>query len=614
MDKLNLKLESHDDDIQTPAPQQKPAQTVKQVQQAAPKPKPAKRVENIDYVKDPDLIFLNRIDNLFSKLTAKSKLVIEISQSEIRVMHLIKVKKKYNIGYWAVENLSQTDLNNPETIILTLRNLIDKKLMNNSEVVLSLYGPEVVIRTLTVPKLEGKELRDAIYWKNKNDLPNLSDDALWDFEVLGEVEEDKKRVNNVLSIIAYDAFIRKYLIILGELNIYPKLILTKPISLHSALHNLTYEWAVEEKTTVLAEIGKETTLLNFYRNGKLEFVRSIMLGSNKIDSALDRPIKLKDKHIKLHPEKIDIFKQKHGILLDLLKDDTSKNHFPYNQLFEFIKPILQMFVSEFKRSFTFYLNSYNHDQVDLLFITGGGTKLKNIDKFLEMQLDVPVHTIAPSFPSIVQGSYKPGFEYTACFGAASRKEKSFNFIPKDIKTENKYREVQNTLKVAVALVFAIILVYSSFLFFDEKDYTTQVTNMEKQYQELHPSESKYNEILEEVRQQEKKKQDLLGNVTTDPKIINILKILSNGTPNDIALTDIDFFDKGASNLFENVKIEESMVAIKGMVYKNFLSADITLIEFMNNLKELNYFKEITLADKTKRIDSKIFTFRLNCKI
>ena len=506
MNKLNLKLESHDDDLPTPAAQQKPVQ---QLQQEAPKPKPAKKVQDIEYVKDPNSLFLNRIDNVFTKLNAKSKLVIEIGQSDIRVMHLIKVKNKYNIGYWAVESLSQADFQNPETIILALRNLIDKKLIKSSEVVLSLYGPEVVIRTLTVPKLEGKELRDAIYWKNKKDLPNLSDDALWDYEIIGEIEEDKKRVYSVLSIIAYDAFVRKYLNLLSELNIYPRLILTKPISLHSALSHLTYDWAVEEKTTVFAEIGKETTLLNFYRNGKLEFVRSIMLGSNKIDNALDKPIKLKDKHIKLHPDKIDIYKQKHGILLELLKGDTSRSFFPYNQLFEFIKPILQMFVSELKRSFTFYLNSYNHDQIDLLFISGGGTKLKNIDRFLEMQLDVPVYAIAPSFPSIVQGSYKPGYEYTACFGAAVRKEKSFNFIPKDIKTENKYRQVQDTLKIAVVLIFTIILVYSSFLYFDEQDYTAQVNDMDMQYQKLHMSEVKYSELIEELRIHQKKKQDLV---------------------------------------------------------------------------------------------------------
>ena len=97
-------------------------------------------------------------------------------------------------------------------------------------------------------------------------------------------------------------------------------------------------------------------------------------------------------------------------------------------------------------------------------------------------------------------------------------------------------------------------------------------------------------------------------------LINILKIFSNVTPHDIALTSIEFFDKGSSNLFENVKLEESMVVIQGNVYKNFLSADITLIEFMNNLKKLNYFKEIILKDKTKRMDEKIFLFRIQCKI
>ena len=37
-----------------------------------------------------------------------------------------------------------------------------------------------------------------------------------------------------------------------------------------------------------------------------------------------------------------------------------------------------------------------------------------------------------------------------------------------------------------------------------------------------PDTAKYKEVLNQVRALEKKKQDLLGNVSTDPKIINIL--------------------------------------------------------------------------------------------
>jgi len=608
MSKTNLKLDSSED---CSIPDSKG--TVKP--KIKPKRKQKKNIARTDFLRKPDELFLNTVDSVFDKITTKSVLVIEIDQSEIRILQLNKVKGKYNFGYWSMQDITQLELNRAETELLALRNLIDKKLINTSEIILTLHGPEIIIRTLTAPKLEGNELREAVFWKNKNELPNLSDDALWDFEIIGEVEEDKKRVYNVLSIIAYDAYIRKQLNLLAEIDIFPKYVFAKPIALAAALHRLTNEWALEEKISVLGEIGKDTTLLSFYRDGNLEYVHTMMFGSNKIDRALNNPIKLKNKKIRLHSDKIDIYKQKHGILLELLDNsDDSNTHFPYNHLFEFIKPVLQMFVSELKRSFAFYLNSHNHDNVDILFITGGGTKLKNLDKFLQRKMDVPVHSIAPAFPSIMQGSFKPGYEYTACFGAGIRKKKNFNFIPKDIIIENKYRQANKSLLVAIAIIFAIILTFSSFLYFDRDEYISKVEYMESRYQELHPSEVVYKQVMEEVRLQEKKKQELIGNVNIDSKIMNVLKVFSNSTPTDIALTSLEYFDTGTKQLFENIKIEESMVVIKGMVYKNFLSADITLIEFMDSLKKLNYFKEITLADKTKRINDRIFIFKIHCKI
>lgn len=566
-----------------------------------------------NYVKDAQLLFLNKFPNILAKLKSKSVLVIEIDQSEIRILHLVKSKHLYNIGTWTTQSLTQTNIEKTDEELSALRKLIDKKLLNISEVILTLHGPEVIIRTITVPKLKGKELKEAVYWKNKNELSNISDEALYDYEIIGEKEEKNKKVYTILTILARDAFIRKKIRLLNELNIYPQYVFTKPIALTSALKHLTNKWALEEKTTVLAEIGRETTLLCFFKDGKLEFVRSLMFGSDKIDRALNNPIKLKDKTIKINPNNLNIYKQRHGIVLELL-ENTTKSFFPYRQLFNFIQPILQMFVSELKRSFTFYLNSYEREKIDLFFITGSGTKLKNIDKYLQLKLEVPVYSIAPAFPSILQNEYKLGYEYTACFGAGARELKNFNFLPEDIKKENKYRQSQNSLKLAVLLIFISILVYSSLLYFEKEKYTKDLSNRESRYEKLHPSELKYQEVLDKIKAQEKKKRELLGNVSIHSKLKDILKIFSNITPKDIALTSIDYVEAGAGKLFEGIKREESLVEVKGTVYKNFLSADITLIEFINALKKLNYFREITLVDKTKRIEDKIFLFKIHCRL
>lgn len=569
--------------------------------------------KSLPFVKNLDEIFMGHEPSFMQRYLAKTIISIEIDQTEIRNIKLKKIKNHYYIEEWSEEQIALLSHNREEAILLALKNIIDPKTAAQSQIYLTVFGPEVAVRTITVPKLKGKELRDAIFWKTKNEIVNFSESAQWDYEIVEEVEQDKKIHYKVLTVIAQDVFIRKQLSILEEAGISPSRVMVKPVGLSASLKTLTNDWTFEGKNSVVIEVGRDSTHLLFFKNRTLEYVRTLSLGSNKIDKALNSPIRLKDKQIKLNPEKIDIFKRKHGIIIDLL-NPSSKTYFPYNQLFKFMQPILQMFVSEIKRSFVFYQNSYEVDSIDVILLTGNGANLKNFDTFLERKFDVPVNSIAPAFPSILSGQYKSGYEFTTCFGTATCVSEKFNFLPKDIQNDNKYKKSQKTLNLAFVLLLLIIMVYSYFLYLDKGKFEEQVQVMTQRYEQLHPLEVKYNNLVKDIKLLQEKKNNIVNSLQTESKIIDVLKVFSNLTPGDVALSSIEYFEPGASALYDFDENLEGTVIVKGMVYKNFISADITLIEFITKLKELKYFKEIALEDKTKRLDEELFTFKIICKL
>jgi hypothetical protein len=52
------------------------------------------------------------------------------------------------------------------------------------------------------------------------------------------------------------------------------------------------------------------------------------------------------------------------------------------------------------------------------------------------------------------------------------------------------------------------------------------------------------------------------------------------------------------------------VTLSGQISSDFQMGDVVLINFMNHLNELNYFKEIKMTNKRKELDRDLFEFWL----
>ncbi len=562
------------------------------------------------YLRQPDEIFLDYTSGLSHRLKSSHIMCIEFGPTEVRLMHLSRAVKKYQIERWKEISIQKTDLDDPAMILETIGRFIDSCKVKRPKVVLVLHGPEVIVKAVKLPLMNGEQLREAVYWKIKQEIPSFSDNDLWDFHPISEIVEGEKKWLRVLTIIAQEKFVKRYLDILNQIRINPAKVIVKPIALTLALRSLTYERVFTTKNIALIEMGRDSTLLCFFRHGVPEFVRILPMGSDNIDKALLKPLVLKNRKIKLKPEKVELFKRKYGIVDGILKQ-PEKVVFPFTKLYHHMLPVLQRFVSELNRSIAFYENNFSGAKVQVTFFTGKGANLKNLNSFLIHQLGFPVFSVGPFFPSIRAGEHFQGNEYTACFGAACHKGKKFNLVPKDLRTAKRYKYWQKVIIGASFLIFSAFALFSINLSDTLDSYRAENAIRKTEYQKMIPTEKKYKQLTQQFKEMSQFKLGPLSRLKSTTKIVDNLRILSTLIPDDIVLSSIDYKDIGSTNIYDMKNENEGIMVLNGMVYKNFMSADITLIQFITGLQDLNYYKNIELADKSKDNNNKTFSFKIN---
>ena len=62
---------------------------------------------------------------------------------------------------------------------------------------------------------------------------------------------------------------------------------------------------------------------------------------------------------------------------------------------EAVTPVLNKMLSEFRRSFDFYENSIKKRPISKVILSGGGARLKNIERFFADKLGVPTEIADP---------------------------------------------------------------------------------------------------------------------------------------------------------------------------------------------------------------------------
>jgi Tfp pilus assembly PilM family ATPase len=154
----------------------------------------------------------------------------------------------------------------------TLHKLSNSLLFSPRHLRVSISGPSVLIRNLSLPKMTPQELKGAISFEAERHIPFPVEECILDFQILRSASPNTPSMNVVLAA-AKKQWVRQRLDLLAEAGFEPELVDVGIFCFANAFEQLAQE--NQPKTYGLLDIGHDAGALAIFDEGELFFVREM---------------------------------------------------------------------------------------------------------------------------------------------------------------------------------------------------------------------------------------------------------------------------------------------------------------------------------------------------
>ena len=169
-----------------------------------------------------------------------------------------------------------------EGLTETLRKILQAVEVSPKHLRISISGPSVFVRNITLPRMTPQELKSAIRFEAERHIPFSLDDCVLDFQTIGYTSN--KLSMKVLLVAAKREYINQRMKALADVGLEPEIIDADIFCFANAFKELNQE--SEMKTYGLLNVGHSLSSFAIIHEGELFFVREMLFGGYGVTRAL----------------------------------------------------------------------------------------------------------------------------------------------------------------------------------------------------------------------------------------------------------------------------------------------------------------------------------------
>ncbi|MDT8317967.1 MAG: type IV pilus assembly protein PilM [bacterium] len=313
------------------------------------------------------------------QLRKKNLFGLDVGSYAIKMVELKEGKKGYqliNIGLAPIPPDAIVDgaLMDPGAIAEAITALLAKTKVKLKDVATSIAGHSVIIKKITLASMSDEELADSIQWEAEQYVPFDIADVNLDFEILGPDPVDESQME-VLLVAAKKETIDDYTAVFAEAGLNP---VVMDIDAFACQNMLELNYPPDDGVvTAIVNIGAGLTNVNILKDGASLFVRDVASGGNHFTEAIQKRFGVGQE------------------LADSAKLGASVEGVDSSGLKEVIRESMDGIASEVARTLDFFLATNPDNNVDKVFISGGGARVKGLGALMSDKLGVPVEIVDP---------------------------------------------------------------------------------------------------------------------------------------------------------------------------------------------------------------------------
>ncbi len=309
----------------------------------------------------------------------KGVIGLDIGSSSIKLVELGESKNAYklqNLGIAPLppEAIVDGALMDSVTIIDTIRELIANTKAKTKDVITSVSGHSVIVKKITLPLMSDSELEESIQWEAERYIPFDINEVNIDFQIFGSSSVNPE-VMDVVLVAAKKDIINDYVSVIIESGLNPVIIDVDSFAIENML-SVNYEMEKDE-TVAMANVGASITNINILKNNMTAFTRDIFKGGNQITEEIQR---------QLHIDYEEAEKIKVGSKIDATSQSIIQ---------EVLKSASESLAIEIGNSIEFFQSTTTYEKISKLYLSGGGSKIKDFDIVLQQQIGIPVEIVNP---------------------------------------------------------------------------------------------------------------------------------------------------------------------------------------------------------------------------
>ncbi len=509
-------------------------------------------------------------------------LVIDFSQGTTEIAYVETIPSGLRLLAYDVQRNMPAQAKNQQALVhfigeFTRKNLIDKK-----TVMISISDADsVAIKFITMPMIPDKEIRSAAKWKLRDVVSFDLDQSIIDWQWVDDyTDNEDNRNKGIVFIVAMQHTIDQYLSIVHQCQLEPWSITS---STFSYAHLLTYFPNNPMVSAVLAVDYKGSTL-SIYLNNKLNFVRRLPISWEKFTQSLTEVIVSGEDRIELSIAQAEDIESTFGIPES--EKEVVHHTLQAAQIISLLRPLLETLVRDLNSSFEYFAANFNSPRPAALYLTGGGSNLKNLDKYLSRELAVPVSYLsAPACVEVGMAlSHKTNKtdprQMANVLGAALSCPGVINLLPSEVRAKRLKQIQREAWRLATVIGGAIFFISLSSAQFQVYHYKNRIKQA-----------SDYLETIDKIGVSESNirfKEDLIKKIQSKRVPVDgVLKVISGFVPQEIILDEFSL-DQGKHDLI-----------LRGGVMAPEDVAEKVLINFMQQLESSLFFKEVTLISSQR---------------
>jgi type IV pilus assembly protein PilM len=528
-----------------------------------------------------------------------------------------------------------TDKEDMDKLSQILKALFEEVGLKTKKVRMTVSGPGVQIKRISVPSLPKAELKEAVRWEIKDHLPFPIETAQIDFHILNEYVEDNVKKLDLIVVACPRNLIDRTLSIAERAGLQPIHLDVAPFALWNTLS--AWDRIKKEETVALIDIGAEKTGICLFKNGVLQFSREVTPAGADITRAVMEGMGSSGEPGRFY-ERAENIKREIGITsesyqevlrqaqdaLQQAKDTT------FSKISFLVRPVLERLAAEIGRSLDYYRSQFNEERIDRILLTGGGANLKNIVSYLANELRLPVEHFNP-LKKILFDSKKidaqlldqVGSAFTIAVGLGFTEPKRIELLPAE---EPFLSKVQIGKLIPILAPLITLFIFLAIILYINGQVATLQKERDVKLASLDTLQAKLKLLKEKDLQIKQKLSQFPSPMIVSVPYRDILREFNDILPDNVTLTLLSVQSKGKPlkkgapsskpQEGESQRDEDRELYITGVAFGNDVRCLTALAQIIERLERSPLFKNVKLvsADENKLYTQPGAGFEIACDI